>query len=461
MKHFDVVVIGAGSAGLVAATTALRLGARTALVEHRKVGGECLHSGCVPSKALVHAARVYHDMVHADRLGLPAVTARADFSRVMTHVREIVEGIYEHENPEVFRNMGIDVYESAAVFESPETVRVGTEILGFARAVVCTGSSPLVPPIPGLADVPYLTNENVWDITQLPSSILFIGAGPISVELGQALARFGSQVTLVEMLDRVLPNEDEDASAAIQAVLLQEGIALRLSARVTGVESRGEEVRVTIERAGTSEVLSAASVFVSVGRRPNIAGLGLERAGVRSSGRGIEVDSGLRTTAPRIYACGDVAGPLRFTHTAGYQADVAVRNALSSEATAQDLSVIPWVTFSDPECARVGLTENEARARYGEVRVLRVEADSVDRPRIEGRTEGFLKVLLDGSDRIVGAHAVAAHAGEFIHEIVLAMRHGLGIAAIASTIHAYPTSAELVRKAAVRYMRTRETSAGP
>ena len=238
--------------------------------------------------------------------------------------------------------------------------------------------------------MPYLTNENVWAIRDLPQSILFVGAGPISVELGQALTRFGARVTLVEMLDRVLPNEDEDTSDTIRTLL--------------------------------------------------------ERAGVRHSPRGIETDAQLRTSAPRSYACGDVVGPLRFTHTAGYQADVAIRNALSNGAASQDLSVIPWVTFSDPECARVGLTEREARAAHGQVQVLRVGLDSVDRPRTEGRTEGFLTVVLDASDRIVGAHAVAPHAGEFIHELALAMRHGLGIGAIASTIHAYPTYAELVRK---------------
>jgi pyruvate/2-oxoglutarate dehydrogenase complex dihydrolipoamide dehydrogenase (E3) component len=461
MKHYDVVVIGAGSAGLVAATTALRLGARTALVEHRKVGGECLHSGCVPSKALVHAARVYHEMTHAGHLGLPRVTAPVEFPRVMEHVRGVVDGIFEHENPAVFRTMGIDVHEAAAVFESASSLRIGDELVGFGRAIVCTGSSPLVPLIPGLANTPYLTNENVWAIDQLPSSILFVGAGPISVELGQAFARFGSRVTLVEMLERVLPNEDEDTSEAIRGLLEREGIGFRLSARVSRVEHQERETSVSIEQGGRTETLSVAKVFVSVGRRPNIDGLGLERAGVHHSPRGIEVNGFLRTTAPQIYACGDVVGPLRFTHTAGYQADVAIRNALSTDSIAQDLSVTPWVTFSDPECARVGLTEREARAAHGDIRVLRVRADSVDRPRTESRAEGFLKILLDTSDQIVGAHAVAAHAGEFIHEIVLAMRHGLGIGAIASTIHAYPTYAELVRKAAVRHMRTREAVGGP
>ena len=294
--------------------------------------------------------------------------------------------------------------------------------------------------------MPYLTNENVWAIRDLPQSILFVGAGPISVELGQALTRFGARVTLVEMLDRVLPNEDEDTSHPIRTLLEREGVDFRIPARVNLVEHGGDGARVAIEREGTTEVLSVASVFVSVGRRPNVDGLDLERAGVRHSPRGIATDAQLRTSAPRIYACGDFVGPLRFTHTAGYQADVAIRNALSNGAASQDLSVIPWVTFSDLECARVGLTEREARAAHGQMQVLRVGLDSVDRPRTEGRTEGFLKVVLDASDRIVGAHAVAPHAGEFIHELALAMRHGLGIGAIASTIHAYPTDAELVRK---------------
>jgi len=352
--------------------------------------------------------------------------------------------------------MGIDVFEAQARFESEESVRVGGEVIGFGRALICTGSSPLIPPIAGLSNGPYLTNESVWELNALPSTILFIGAGPISVELGQAFARFGSKVTIVESLDRVLPNEDEETSSVVRALLEREGVTVRLSARVTGVERRGEAARIIVESAGATEALEAAAVFVSVGRRPSVDDLELGRAGVRHSPRGIEVDKFLRTTSARIFACGDVVGPLRFTHTAAYQADVAIRNALSTESIAQDLSVTPWVTFSDPECARVGLTESEARAGRGIVRVLRVAADSVDRPRIEGRTEGFLKLLLDGEDRIVGAHAVAPHAGEFIQEVALAMRHGLGIEAIVSTIHAYPTYAELVRKAAVRYLRTKE-----
>ena len=389
MKRYDMIVIGAGSAGLVAATTAQRLGARTALVEHRKIGGECLHSGCVPSKALVHAARVYHEMLHADRLGLPRVTSPVQFSQVMEHVGAVVESIYEHENPEVFRRMGIDVYEAAASFESPDTVRVGDEIWvssvpWSARDQVRSSRLSRILRY-ALPD----ERERLGDPRSSPIDPLR-RCRPDLRGVGAGTDPIRARVTLVEMLDRVLPNEDEDTSDTIRTLL--------------------------------------------------------ERAGVRHSPRGIETDAQLRTSAPRSYACGDVVGPLRFTHTAGYQADVAIRNALSNGAASQDLSVIPWVTISDPECARVGLTEREARAAHGQVQVLRVGLDRVDRPRTEGRTEGFLKVVLDASDRIVGAHAVAPHAGEFIHELALAMRHGLGIGAIASTIHAYPTYAELVRK---------------
>lgn len=455
VRTYQVVVIGAGSAGLVAATTAKRLGARTALIEHNKVGGECLHSGCVPSKTLIHSAKLFYEMTRAERYGLPPVAPDLDFARVMEHVQQVVHGIYQHENPAVFREMGIDVYEGGAGFTSPQEIQVNGQALGFERAIICTGSSPLILPIEGLDKINYLTNENVWALRELPPSLLVIGAGPISVEMGQSFSRFGSNVTLVEIMDRVVPNEDEEISRELQRILEGEGVTCLTSSKVVKVEPAGKEIAVTVEGAKSQQLVRAAAIMVSVGRSPNLNGLQLENAQVQYSRRGIEVNPYLQTSAPSIYAGGDVVGPFRFTHTASYQADVAVKNALGNPRTQQDLRVLPWVTFSDPECARVGMTEAEARKEHGQVTVLRIGADSVDRPRTEGKTEGFLKIILDTSDRILGGHALAAHAGEYIHEIALAMQERLNIQALANLIHAYPTYSELVKKAAVRYLRTK------
>ena len=288
--------------------------------------------------------------------------------------------------------------------------------------------------------------------------MLIIGGGPISVEMGQAFARFGTAVTIVELMPRLLPNEDEEISEELKQVLSGEGIRCITSAKVTKVEKGNEVIAVTVEKSGSTEIIDAASLLVSIGRSPNVAGLQLEKAGVDYSNRGIVVDKHLQTSSLSVYACGDVVGPYRFTHTAGYQADIATKNALTGNTMENDLSVLPWVTFTDPEVARVGLTEAEARKKVGDVNVLRVSAGSIDRTKTEGNDKGFLKIVLDADDKILGVHAFTPHAGEYIHEAALAMQNRLGIEAFGRLIHAYPTHAEILRKAATRYLRSKETA---
>lgn len=457
-RNFDLAVVGGGSAGLVAATTANRLGASVVLLEKHKTGGECLHTGCVPSKTLIHTAKVYHEMKHSSKYGLSDWNQPPDFSRIMDHVQNVIGSIYNHESPTVLRERGITVLEGSPGFESSASLSVNGTRVKAEKTIICTGSSPLILPIEGLDSVPYLTNESLWAVRTLPQSMLIIGGGPISVEIGQALARFGTRVTIVELLPRILPNEDEEVSVELKKILSEEGVRCITSAKVIKVQNTQKSVEVSVERGSSRETIEVATLLVSIGRSPNVAGLRLEDAGVNYSRRGIEVNRYLQTSSPNIYACGDVVGPYRFTHTAGYQADIAAKNALMGNMMENDLSVLPWVTFTDPEVARVGLTENEARQKFGDVRVLRVSGESVDRPKTESNEKGFVKMILDVNEKILGVHALAPHAGEYIHEAALAMQNGLGIEALGRLIHAYPTYAEMLKKAATRYLRSKETA---
>ncbi|MEX1137743.1 MAG: FAD-dependent oxidoreductase [Bacteroidota bacterium] len=457
MSHrFDIAIVGGGSAGLTAATTAKRLGASVVLIERNKTGGECLHTGCIPSKTLIHTSRLYHEMKQAAKYGLPLVDQPLDFARVMDHVQTVIASIYQHENPPALHEMGIEVMEGNASFTSPTSLSVDGITIRTGKTIICTGSSPLIFPIEGLDSVPYLTNETVWSLRTLPRSMLIVGGGPISVEMGQAFARFGTRVTIVELMPRILPNEDEEISETLKQVLSEEGLRCLTSARVAKVRRENGEISVLVEKDGSTEVIPVASLLVSIGRSPSVAGLRLEEAGVDYSNRGIVVNKYLQTSTPSVYACGDVVGPYRFTHSAGYQADIAVRNATTGNTRESDLSVLPWVTFTDPEVARVGLTESEARKKFERVTVLRVPAGSIDRPRTEGHDKGILKIILDERDSILGVHAFTTHSGEYIHEAALAMQNGLTVEALGKLIHAYPTHAEILKKAATRYLRSKE-----
>jgi len=456
VKHYDICVLGAGSAGLVAATTANRLGAKTLLIEKNKIGGECLHSGCIPSKTLIHAARLMHDIQKAPAFGLPDVELSHgfDFANVMQHVQNTVGDIYSHENPSVFSAMGIDVIIGNSVFTSPDTLRVDNQIIRSRFFVLCTGSSPLAPDIPGLFGIPFFTNDSIWGLRKLPKELLIIGGGPIGIELGQCFARFGSVVHVIVRSDRILGKEEREISRALEEILRKESMRFLKNTRIESVTTENDMVVVSTEADGVVHPLTADALLVATGRTPNIHALGLEKAGVEYTPRGISVNDHLQTTAQNIYACGDCIGQHQFTHAASFHADVALDNILNNSRRSVTNAVMPWVTFTDPEIAHVGPTEEQARQKGIPVRILKVDC-TLDRFITEGTTEGFIKIILGPDDAILGAHSIGAHSGEYIQHLTLAMQIGISARQIAETIYPYPTFSEIVRKAFVRHFRTK------
>ena len=463
MKQYDVAVIGAGSGGLVAALTAQRRGVRVAMIEKDKVGGECTHSGCVPSKTMISSARLYHAMGQASRHGLPAVDAAVgfDFGAVMEHVDSVVQGIYANEQPAHFQDLGIDVYvhPAGAQFLDNRRIRIGDEVIEADFSVISTGSSPRMIAHEGSEMIQALTNENFWALRQQPRSVVFLGGGVISAELGQVLARFGTQVTIIDRNARILKASDEEVGALATEMLQAEGIQILTNTEVTSCQQMEEgRIKINLVQAGEPRELYAENIFAALGRVPNIWGLDLEQAGVAYTDRGIVTNQYLQTSAPNIYACGDVTSPAKFTHMASYQAEICIDNILGGNHVVNDLSLTPWAIFTEPEIAHVGMSEAEARAKLGSVRISRVATASVDRFITESDTAGFLKVVLDENDRILGADAIGAHAGEWIQFFTLALKANLPIQSIAETIFVYPTFSEIVKKSATRYLRTRLTA---
>jgi pyruvate/2-oxoglutarate dehydrogenase complex dihydrolipoamide dehydrogenase (E3) component len=458
---YNLVVIGAGTAGLVTAAGAAGLGAKVALVERYLMGGDCLNVGCVPSKGVIRAGRAWHDARQAGRFGvLGAEGLRLDFRKAMERMQQIRATISDHDSARRFtRDLGVDVFLGEGRFTGPAAVEVEGRTLRFSRAAICTGARAAAPPIPGIEEAGYLTNETVFSLSELPSRLAVIGAGPIGCELAQAFARLGSSVTLVEVADRILPREDPDAAQAVQMAFEEEGIRLCLNARVGEVRKEGGDKRVTLEREGEVEELAVDEILVGIGRAPNVEGLGLEAAGVGFDVRdGVRVNERLQTSNPRIFAAGDICSNYKFTHTADAQARILIANALFLGRQKTSDLVIPWCTYTDPEVAHVGLQEQEARARGVEVTTLTVGLEDIDRAQIDGETAGFARVHLEkGSDKILGATLVASHAGEMIGELALAMTAGLGLSVIGRTIHPYPTQAEVIRKLADAYNRRRLT----
>jgi pyruvate/2-oxoglutarate dehydrogenase complex dihydrolipoamide dehydrogenase (E3) component len=454
----DMIVIGGGTAGLVTAAGSAGIGARVALVERERLGGECLWSGCVPSKALIACARAAHDVRGAARFGVDAGEPRVDFARSMAWVHGAIARIAPHDSPERFRGLGVDVVEGTARFTGDRTIDVDGRRMTAPRVVVATGTSPTIPPIEGLAEVPFLTNETIFSLDQLPATLLIIGAGAIGVELAQAFARLGSAVHVVEAGPRVLPHEDHELTALLAERLAAEGIALRMETRVTRVSREGERVRLHVESAGGAATLDGDALLVAVGRTPRVDTLDLARVGIEMHRNGVVVDAGLRTTAPGVWAAGDVVGPLRFTHVADYQARLVIRNAFFPFTSKADYSAVPWVTFTDPELARVGLTEHEARERHGDgVRVWRRPFADVDRAIADGRTQGLTKLVTDAKGRLLGGHILGSGAGNMIGEITLAMKHGIGVGKLGNTTHPYPTYPEAIKQAAEGYYKSRFT----
>jgi len=444
-KPYDFVVIGAGSAGLLAAPLAAKLGVRVALIERDRPGGDCLYTGCVPSKTLLHVAKVAHQARQARALGLTVSEPVVEMGRVSDHIQSVIAEIGRHESPEALRAMGIDVILGPARFTGPHTVAVnGREVRG-RRFLICTGSRPSAPPIPGLDKAGYLTYEDLFTLRQVPHRLLVLGAGPVGMEMSQAFARLGAQVTVIQRADRLLTVADEDCSAVMADVFRAEGIQIRLGASVQRVERVGDEVTVVLD----DERLAADALLVATGRQPNVDGLDLTQAGVVCRPDGIPVDSYLRTSQPHIYACGDVLGGEQFTHLAAIQAYQATRNALLPGRTKATLANAPWTVFTDPEVARVGLSEREARARYGhDARAYTLPLTRVDRAVAESDRRGFVKLVYRRNGTVLGAHVVAARAGEMIQEAIGAVQRGQKVQDLAGAIHVYPTYAVGVQQAA-------------
>jgi pyruvate/2-oxoglutarate dehydrogenase complex dihydrolipoamide dehydrogenase (E3) component len=457
--RYNLVVIGGGTAGLVTAVGAAGLGAKVALVERELMGGDCLNTGCVPSKALIRAARAWADVRDAGAYGVEVPPgATVNFSAAMERMRRLRAGISTHDSVWRLRELGVDVYLGEGRFSGPETVEVAGKTLRFKRAVIATGARAAAPPIPGLADAGYLTNETVFGLTELPRRLAIIGAGPIGCELAQVFARFGSQVYLVEALHGILPSEDRDAAQVVLQSLLRDGVRLLCCGGDLKVSREEGGKRLSVDSHGQHYNIGVDEILVGVGRRPNIENLGLDTAGVAVEKTGVRVNDRLQTTNPRVYAAGDICSPYKFTHAADFQARIVIQNALFFGRAKASALTIPWCTYTDPEIAHVGLYERDAQARGIRVRTLIQQLEDVDRAVLDGETEGLVKVhVQEGTDKILGATVVARHAGEMLPELTLAITHGLGLGKIASVIHPYPTQAEAIRKLGDAHNRTRLT----
>jgi pyruvate/2-oxoglutarate dehydrogenase complex dihydrolipoamide dehydrogenase (E3) component len=457
VAEHDLVVVGGGTAGLVTSAGAAGIGARVALIEQDRLGGECLWTGCVPSKALIACARAAHTACTAGRFGVQ-VPAGVDFGRVTQWVHEAQRRIEPHDSPERFRSLGVEVVRGTARFVGERTLRVdGERTMSAKRVVIATGSKPAVPPIDGLTDVPFLTNETLFSLERQPETLLVLGAGPVGLELAQAFARLGTTVRMLEATPQLLPREDEELAKLLGQQLAAENVEILLDATVTRVSREGRTIRLSARRGdGTPVTVEGDALLVATGRVSNVAPLEAEKAGVETGKSGVVVDERLRTTARGVWAAGDVTGGLRFTHVADYQARLVVRNAFFPLASKADYSAVPWVTFTEPELAHVGLTEREARERHGDgVRAWRRPFDDVDRAITDGETYGMVKLITDRRGKILGGHILGYGAGNLIGEVALAMKHGVSAAALGSAVHAYPTYPEAIKQAAEGYYKSR------
>jgi pyruvate/2-oxoglutarate dehydrogenase complex dihydrolipoamide dehydrogenase (E3) component len=446
--EFDLVIIGGGAGGLVVAAGGAALGAKVALVEKHRLGGDCLWYGCVPSKTLLKSARIAHEMRHADRWALPAVAPAVDLARVMERVAEVIRGIEPNDSPERFRGLGVDVIIGDGRFTGRGVFAVDGRRLTARHFVIATGSRPAVPPIPGLEATPFLTNETIFDLRENISHLLVVGSGPVGCEMAQAFRRLGSAVTVVDIAPSILPREDRDLAAIVHHRLRDEGVRCRLGSEVAGVQGRTGDLQMTIRAAdGGLRTIAGTHLLLAAGRRANVEGLGLDAAGVAVE-QGRIVSTNLVTTNPRILVAGDVAGAQQFTHVAEHHAGIVLRRAIFRMAWAKPSTVIPWCTYTDPELARVGLSETEAQQQGVAHRVYTFPFADNDRARAEGETEGLARIVTDPRGRLLGAAIVGLHAGELIAEYALALTKGMKAADVSGTIHAYPTLAQINRRVA-------------
>ncbi|QIN83566.1 FAD-dependent oxidoreductase [Rubrobacter tropicus] len=453
-SNYDLVVIGGGTAGLVSAAGAASLGARVALVERDRLGGDCLYTGCVPTKALVKSARVAHLVKNSGEYGVRNLGYEVDFPAVMGRMRRVIEEAGEHDSPERFRKLGVDVFLEEARFESPYRISVDGRFLETQSVIVATGSHSTTPPVEGLEEAGYVDHVGALALKNLPRSLIVVGSGPIGSEFAQVFARFGSDVSLVSTSPLPLPKEDPEIGEILRGVLVSGGVEFHGGYRAERVRMEGgEKVMTIINEAGHEREVRGEEILVAAGRAPTAGSLALENAGVEIEEKGLTVDEHLRTTAPNVYAAGDITGKYLFTHVAEYQARNALRNALFPVKAKVDHRVVPWTTFTDPEVARVGLTEEQARREHDGVQVFRQPFGGVDRAMADGETTGLVKIVTGKRGRILGGHIIGPDAGNLIHEVVLAMQKNIPVGTLSTTIHVYPTLAQANQRAADNYYR--------
>ncbi len=447
--EFDICVIGGGAGGLVVAAGGASIGAKVALVEKHKLGGDCLYYGCVPSKTLLHSAKVARTMRDAERFGIAPVTPHISIAAVMQRVGKVIQSIEPNDSPERFRGLGVDVILAEGKFLDTHTFEANGRKITAKNFVIATGSRPGVPPIPGLADLPYLTNETVFNLKEDVPSLIVIGAGPIGIEMSQAFCRLGSKVTVVDLSAQILPKEDKDLSDVVLKQLQHEGVEFHLGVSPLKVEGGKGDIRLTLKNNdGSEKVLQASHILVAAGRRMNVENLGLEAAGIAVEKGKIISNDRLQTSQKHIYLAGDIVGSYQFTHMAEHHAGIVLRNIASPLPARVQTRVIPWATFTEPELARVGLSEVEANAQNIPYDTYQFPFDDMDRARAEGETEGFAKILTDKKGVLIGAAIVGPHAGELIHEYVLAISQKMKATQLCDIIHVYPTLSQINRRAA-------------
>ena len=445
---YDICVIGAGSGGLSVAAGAASFGQKVVLIERDKMGGDCLNTGCVPSKALLAAAKHAHAFSSGGAFGIAAQPAKVDFAKVNDHVKDVIAGIAPHDSVERFEGLGVKVIQAAGKFIDDNTVQAGGETIKARRFVIATGSSAAAPPIPGLSDVDFLTNETIFELRQLPERLIVIGGGPIGMEMAQAHARLGAQVTVLEAFDP-LGKDDPNHTSIVLEKLKEEGVEVLSRIKINKIVKSENGIAIDLENNGTHRQINGSHLLVAAGRSANVEGLGLDKAGIKYSRRGIEVDEGLRTSNGNVYAIGDVAGGLQFTHVAGYHAGLVVKNILFRLPIKNKTDHVPWVTYTDPELAHVGMTEAMAKENNITHKVLKWSFADNDRARAERATYGLVTVVLAKNSKILGATITAPNAGELIQPWALAISSGLKIKAMIDQIVAYPTWGEVNRRVAI------------
>ncbi len=447
---YDIGIIGGGAAGLTVAAGAARLGVKVLLIEREeKLGGDCLHYGCVPSKTLIKTARVYSMMKNAEKYGLPAVSPqRVDYSEVAARIKSVIDTIQHHDSEERFCSLGAKVEFGTAEFTDEHTVRFSGKLATAGTWLLATGSSPSVPPIPGLSSVPYLTNMDVFSLEELPESLLVLGGGPIAVEMAQSFARLGAKVRVIQRSRQILSKEDPDMAVFVQTRMEQDGVSFDLGATPKAVRHGNGVFEIDFEQEGQLRTVQGSQLLVAMGRAPNVSDFGLDRAGVEFDKRGVVVDQRLRTSRKHIYAAGDVLGKYLFTHAAGYEGGIVLSNAVFHLPRKVDYTWLPWCTYADPELASIGMNEKAAKAAGREYTVWEESFGSNDRALAEGAGEGKVKLLLDRKGRPLGVQTVGMHAGDLLGEWVAALNSKAGLSTLASAIHPYPTLVEINKRVA-------------